>query len=157
MNRTLIVLSVLIIPLFLSNCKPEELSRADRLARDVALIDQYLEENNITAMVDPSGLRYVIHEQGTGATPTINSTITITYVAKFMDSGQVFDENPNGLVHPLAGFVNAWHIGVPLIQAGGAITLYAPSVLCYGKNGFNTGGIPPDANLIFEIHLIATT
>jgi FKBP-type peptidyl-prolyl cis-trans isomerase FkpA len=118
-------------------------------------IDAYLEENNIDAEISPDGLRYVIHNEGSGETPEYLDNVTVNYVGKFLPSEDVFDENDN-ITFQLtsSGLITAWVIGVPLIKEGGSITIYAPAVYCYGPTG--RGTIPPNANLIFDITLIKT-
>ena len=45
------------------------------MAIDVALIDEYLSEQGITAQIDESGLRYVILEEGEGNRPTVDLSL----------------------------------------------------------------------------------
>ena len=65
----------------------------ERLENELAVIDTFLIENNITAEIDTlSGLRYVIHEQGTGKSPVDSSIITVKFEGSFFD-GSVFDSS----------------------------------------------------------------
>ena len=56
---------------------------------DLEIIDQYLADSGITAQKDPSGLRYVIHEQGNGLSPELLDAILVGYEGKLL-SGTVF-------------------------------------------------------------------
>lgn len=136
----------------LSSCSEDEfVSIQEQLAKDLVIMDQYLADNNITAIEHESGLRYVVDIEGTGATPTINSVVNVTYVGRLMSNEEVFDSNEK-LEFPLAQVISGWKIGIPLFSEGGKGTLYIPSGHGYGRNG--TQGIPGDAILIFYIELI---
>lgn len=124
----------------------------EQLASQGKEIDAYLEANNIDAEISPDGLRYVIHNEGTGVRPVYLDYVTVDYVGKFMSNEKVFDENEDiEFQLTTSGLITAWVLGVPLIKEGGTITIYAPAVYCYGGTGYGT--IPPNANLIFDIAL----
>lgn len=125
-----------------------------QLEEDITVIDAYLSENNIENVQEhESGLRYVINEQGTGENPKLCSQVTVNYQGKLMSDGTVFDQSQNPVTFPLRNLIYGWQIGIPLLQTGGSITLYIPSVYAYGSRGSGES-IPPNANLIFEISLI---
>lgn len=124
----------------------------DQLNEDIEEIDAYLEENNIEAQVDPSGLRYVISQQGEGESATLCDQVSVTYVGTLLSDGSQFDATSDPFTFILAGLITGWQIGIPLIQPGGSMTLYIPSVYGYGAAG--TQGIPGDANIVFEIDLV---
>lgn len=149
--RVLLVGAVIV----LMSCKEGErtsvLSYEEQLAVDMAILDEYLSDNNITAQADASGLRYVVQEPGSGTRPDLNSTVRVAYEGTYMD-GSVFDANDD-IVFPLRNLIEGWQIGIPLIQEGGAITLYVPSGLAYGTQGI-PGAIPGNSNLIFTIQLL---
>lgn len=136
------------------------LSYDDQMKKDKAIIDKYLEKNNIAAMKDTSGLRLVIHQPGSGLFPVPTSRLTVKYEGKFMN-GTVFDRSgtsdsglPSQLSSPVSGLINGWQVAFyKYIAKGGKATLYVPSGLGYGRNA--TGGVPANANLIFEVELIS--
>lgn len=136
----------------LVGCKDDdELTFEQQLAVDTALIDEYLTTNNITAQVDPSGLRYVIHEQGSGPTPEPASGIVAAYEGVFLD-GEVFDTNDE-FTFRLSNMIDGWIIGLPYIQEGGDISLYIPSGLAYGTRGTASGSIPPNTVIAFSVQI----
>jgi FKBP-type peptidyl-prolyl cis-trans isomerase FkpA/FKBP-type peptidyl-prolyl cis-trans isomerase FklB len=49
--------------------------------------------------------------------------------------------------------IQGWQIGFTLLNKGSKATLYVPSSLGYGPNGYPPS-IPANANLVFEIELI---
>lgn len=122
----------------------------EQLTEDISKIDAYLSTNNIDAQVHESGLRYVINSAGEGLAPEVCSTVTVMYEGRLFN-GNVFDSNKNGVSFPLSQLISGWRIGIPLIKAGGSITLYIPSVYAYGSEG--SRNIPGNSNLIFDITL----
>ena len=127
-----------------------------QLKMDLDTIDAYLEDNNIDALQDPNNLiRYVIHDEGNGASPTLSNCVTTSYKGMFFDGG-TFDQS-TGISFPLNGVIAGWQVGMQQLQNGDSATLYIPSGLGYGTQG--RPGIPANANLIFNVRLkyIGTT
>lgn len=122
----------------------------NQLATDISAIDFYLTTNGIEAQEHPTGLRYVINEQGDGKNVDLCGNIIVDYKGTFLD-GTEFDASSRPTGFTLRYLIEGWKIGIPLIQERGIITLYVPSVYAYGANGTTT--IPENSNLIFEIEL----
>ena len=123
------------------------------MAIDVALIDEYLSEQGITAQIDESGLRYVILEEGEVSRPTVDNTVNIKYKGTLMINNSIFDENTDGIELPLNAVIEGWEISIPLIKERGKIILYMLSNLGYSCSSLETT-IPSNANLIFEVEII---
>ncbi|MDW3191433.1 MAG: FKBP-type peptidyl-prolyl cis-trans isomerase [Cytophagales bacterium] len=137
----------------LVGCKDDdELTFEQQLAVDTELIDSFLAANNITAQIDASGLRYVIHEQGEGLTPEPASGIVAAYEGTFLD-GEVFDSNSE-FTFRLSNMIEGWIIGLPYIQEGGRMSLYIPSGLAYGTRGTQSGSIPQNTVITFTVEII---
>ncbi|NOT74627.1 MAG: hypothetical protein HOP08_06840 [Cyclobacteriaceae bacterium] len=130
--------------------KSKQLANA-QLAIDSVAIDNYLAEKKIVALKATSGVRYVIHVQGTGEKPSLSSTVIAKYRGTLLSDGTEFDAGP--LEYPLAGLVKGWQIAFPLLAKGTKATIYIPSSLGYGATGAPPN-IPANANLVFEIELI---
>ncbi|MEP2771218.1 MAG: FKBP-type peptidyl-prolyl cis-trans isomerase [Fulvivirga sp.] len=124
-----------------------------QLDKDIEAIDNYLSDNNITAEVHDSGLRYVIDSFGNGVQPNLCNAVSVNYKGSLISDGSVFDESNNPVTFPLSNLITGWQIGIPLVNAGGSITLFIPSVYGYGQAGAGNN-VPPNANLIFEIDLL---
>ena len=109
--------------------------------------------NGISAPVKhSSGMYYNIVSPGSGATPTLTSTLKVNYIGK-LSNGTIFDQTTNGpAVFQLNGVIQGWQIGLPLIKKGGIIDLIIPSSYAYGCTGRQT--IPGYAILYFRIELI---
>ncbi|GAB4239994.1 MAG: FKBP-type peptidyl-prolyl cis-trans isomerase [Ekhidna sp.] len=123
----------------------------EQFTADTIIIDEYLEDKGIEALVHESGIRYTVEEEGTGESPEEDSQIEVKYAGLFID-GASFDANQDGAVFNLAGHIQAWQIMIPEMKEGGKITIYAPSKFCYGPSG--SGAIPPNTALVFEIELV---
>lgn len=136
------------------------ISPAQQLTKDIATIDKYLESNNITAVKDDSGLRYVIHSVGGGAAPTMVSYLKVAYKGTLLSTGATFDQSagyPNApttfFSTPLSGLIKGWQIAFPLLGKGTSATLYIPSGLAYGTAS-PSSSIPPNSNLVFDVTLV---
>jgi FKBP-type peptidyl-prolyl cis-trans isomerase FkpA len=122
-------------------------------ASEAASMQAYCAGNGITPSTHSSGLLYQVLDPGTGATPSANSTIFITYVGKLTD-GTIFDQQSNSSLTgwPLNQLIEGWRTGIPLIKKGGHILLVVPSAMAYGCSGY--GAIPSNAILFFDITLV---
>ena len=119
---------------------------------DEQIILDYIEENDLDAIEGDQGLYYVIDVQGSGATPTMSSSVIVNYVGYYTDGG-VFDQSgAQGATFPLTGVIEGWQIGIPYFNEGGQGTLLIPSALGYGEDG--SGSIPGNTVILFDIDLI---
>ena len=124
----------------------------EQLDIDILAIEAYLNSNSIVTETHNSGIRFVTTEEGQGPNPSNNNMVKVKYKGQLLD-GTVFDENSDGVSFVLEGLIVAWQLMIPEMKEGGKMTIYAPSVYCYGFNG--RGSIPSNANLIFDIELIS--
>lgn len=134
-----------------TNCSEEEVSPTykDQLALDVAIIDDFLAANGITAESDTSGLRYLITTKGSNFKPLLPDSIQVNYSLTLLDGTSIFSDANNTFL--LSKLIRAWRIALPLVGEGAKLRLYVPSGLAYGA--FRTGPIPANSNLIFDIEL----
>lgn len=122
-------------------------------ASESAYLQNYLTANNITAS-QKNGMYYVITSQGTGSSPNLCSSISVDYVGKLINGtsdGAQFDASkPNyPFVSSLNNLIAGWQLVLPLVKAGGTVTLYIPPSLGYGTQG--SGPIPANSYLKFLI------
>lgn len=125
-----------------------------QLEKDIQIIQNYLTENNLTAIQDESGLFYSHIQEGDGIfSPAAGDTIVVKY-AGYLTSGVFFDKTIGDATatFSLDRLVEGWQLGLPLMKRGGKTLFLLPSELGYGteKNGI----IPANSVLIFEIELI---
>ena len=103
----------------------------------------------------PSGLKYMIEKEGTGAMPGATDQVTVHYTGRLLD-GSVFDSSVmrgEPATFPLNGVIAGWTEGLQLMKEGSKYVFYIPSDLAYGARGAGND-IPPYADLIFEVELI---
>ena len=120
--------------------------------RDDKEITRYLADNNITAKQDTSGIYYVIHNTTGAAKPSSDKCVEVKYSGKFLKSGQLFDKNDK-IGFSLNQVIPGWRLSIPMLAKGDSGTFFIPSKLAYGPQGY-PGAIPPDAVLIFDVHLL---
>lgn len=126
-------------------------------ASEIQSVQNYIASHNIIGAVQHcSGLYYKIDSTagvGTGTKPDGCSTVNVKYKG-YLTNGTVFDQNAAGITLSLQEVIRGWTIGVPLLKAGGKITLYIPPTLGYGSTAQGTT-IPANSVLIFEITLVS--
>lgn len=108
------------------------------------------------AQVLPSGVVVRTLDSGTGATPTLDSTVTMRYTGSLPD-GTVFDtigpDEPAMRVR-VGDLAAGLGLALTTMQAGAMAMVSIPAELAYGTEGI-PGVIPPDSALRFEIELIS--
>lgn len=105
-----------------------------------------------------SGLGYHDDVEGTGATPAAGQTIVVHYTG-MLENGTKFDSSvdrgePFSYTHGRNLVIKGWEEGISTMKVGSKRRLYIPANLGYGAAGAG-GLIPPHANLIFDVELIA--
>lgn len=154
MKKYLVFLGIIAIA-FISCKKIPDFDPVKQAADDDAAIRNYLQQNNLTAVKDPStALYYNIVSLGTDPHPVVNSTVIVTYVGKTLD-GSIFDQSKTDVAFTLNRLIAGWQIGLPKIGTGGEIILYVPSALGYGNS--SAGPLAPNTVLIFDIKLSSFT
>jgi len=125
-------------------------------ASEVTQLESYLASATITATKHCSGMYYTIDAAGSGATPTICSTVSVKYKGQ-LTNGTIFDQSTAPVSFQLNGLIEAWKKGIPLIKPGGKIKLYCPPSLAYGSQAIKDGAgnviIPANSILVFEVEL----
>lgn len=124
---------------------------------EVSALKAFLDSSHITATADSRGFFYTIDSSATASItghPTICSDVSVVYTGTFLN-GQKFDSSGANtpLSLSLSSTILGWQEAVPLMRNNAAMTLYLPPSLAYGSGG--RGPIPPNANLIFNIRLLA--
>ena len=105
--------------------------------------------------VTDSGLQIIDFEVGTGDAAQAGGTVTVHYTGWLTD-GTKFDsslDRGEPISFRLDGVIQGWQEGIPGMQVGGKRRLIIPPELGYGEAG-SPGGIPPNAELIFDVELV---
>jgi len=134
-----------------------------KLGTDTVAIDNYLEQKNIVAEKDSTGLRYVITTPGTtGPKPSLYDQVSFHIVFKLLtaDDKAIVDTDVapsvNNFNRVVDQYADGLKLGLQKLQKGGKATFYVPSLLGYGTNEINSNGvvlIPANSNLIMEVEL----
>jgi len=127
--------------------------KAGQKNKDQDIIKKYLADNNVTAQQDTSGLHYVLYTNKGGVKPNATQCVEVKYTGKFMADGKIFDHSEK-IAFPLMNVITGWRLGIPLLGIGDSATLFIPSTLGYGAEGY-PGAIPPNAILIFDVELLS--
>ena len=104
----------------------------------------------------PSGLSYQELRAGKGPKAGPHDRVAVHYEGR-LENGTIFDSSyvrNQPAVMSVDEVIPGWAEGLQHMQAGGKYRLLVPSDLAYGAEGAG-GVIPPNANLIFDIELLA--
>lgn len=129
----------------------EQQSEANREAAE-AFFAENIEEDGVTET--ESGLQYKVLEEGEGAKPEADDTVTVHYRGRLLD-GTEFDssyERDQPATFALNSVIAGWTEALQLMSPGAKYELYIPAELAYGPGG--NGPIPPNSALIFEVELL---
>ncbi|WP_025820915.1 FKBP-type peptidyl-prolyl cis-trans isomerase [Shewanella marina] len=122
-------------------------------AEGVAFLAENAKRDGV--FVTDSGLQYEIITEGTGAKPTVDSTVRTHYHGSFIN-GDVFDSSVargEPAEFPVSGVIAGWTEALQMMPVGSKWKLTVPSHLAYGERGAG-GAIPPFATLVFEVELL---
>lgn len=133
----------------------------NQLGRDVALINNYLTQGNISAQKTGKGTYVQILNPGTGAQATEGKYVSLKYKGQTFE-GKVFDTNMDaskGHTEPLVfqvgapGMIRGFDEGIRSLREGAKARIFIPSVLAYGAQS-PSPDIKPNENLIFDIEVL---
>jgi len=150
--------SILAFDVELKEVVPSNADKA-RFTADTTAIDDYIESHNIQGVVkDSTGIRYVIHEAGTGPTPTWYLKCKFKYTGTSLTNGlQFFDgaSEPNELFDSrVVDFINGVKFGLTKIAVGGKISVYIPSPLAFGPFDNPQTGLAANSIVKYDIELL---
>lgn len=149
--------------------KMEERDKA-RVDEEVALIEAYIEENNISAEPTEEGVYIEIIEPGTGEKAQAGQQVLVNYKGYVLD-GTVFDTSieeeaqaagvyspgrayePFGFTLVTGSVIQGWHIGIAELAEGGKAKLIIPSRFAYGPQARGPV-IKPNSILVFDVELV---
>lgn len=98
------------------------------------------------------GLRYKVLRPGKGAMPVASDRVQVHYIGYLAKDGEVFDQGRDvtfAVTRVIPGFAD----GLKLMTPGSIYRLCIPHTLGYGEEG--SGPIPPSADLVFQVELVA--
>lgn len=138
MRKLLLGIFVLTITLSLSSCKIFNKTGGDNYIKT------------------KSGLKYQITHKGTGSLAKKGDIVQVHYKGMFTDE-KVFDSSydrgkPIEFELGAGRVIKGWDEGIALLHVGDKASFIIPPQLGYGNR--QTGPIPPDSWLVFEVELI---
>jgi FKBP-type peptidyl-prolyl cis-trans isomerase FkpA len=156
----------LISLLFLFSCNDS--SDDLRKEKEMRLLRQYLELNNITVEPTASGLYYIPLSEGTGDKPGRNHWVIIRYTGKLIND-KVFETTDEAVaisnkLHSTSVLYGNRRLsleslsvqgvveGLMMMREGGTATLILPSHLGFGSTA--TAVVPAYSTLVYEVELI---
>lgn len=122
-------------------------------SEQLALAD-YLSNQGISATRHASGFYYQILQMGTGASPSICSSVKVGFIGRLTNGAEA--ESDDDLVLNLKLMLEGWRIALPMIKAGGKIKIWLPPSLAYGADGKKVGNtqvVPPHSMVYYDINL----
>jgi FKBP-type peptidyl-prolyl cis-trans isomerase len=155
-NRSIPANSVLVFDIELQDVIVSAAQKL-RAPSDVAAIDKYLSDNNIAAVADTTGIRYVITQQGSGETASWFTKVKFNYTGKVLNGNQFTtgtSEPSDALDSRVVDYIQGILISLTKLSAGGKGTFYIPSGLAFGANENNSAPVPAHTNVVYEIELV---
>lgn len=128
---------------------------AGQAIKDMALILEAVRKKEIDTTGSREGVYYHLLQEGTGATVSVEDTVTVFYKGSLLKDGSVFDQTrEKPATFPLKRLIKGWQVGLPLCKVGGKIRLVIPSGLAYTIRS-RSKAIPPNSVLVFDIEVLA--
>lgn len=130
----------------------EEKGKEAREAGEAFLAENAAKEG---VVVLPSGLQYLVLEEGKGKKPAATDQVKCHYEGRLID-GTVFDSSyrrGEPATFPLNGVIAGWTEGLQLMGEGAKYRLFIPYNMAYGTRGAGAS-IPPYAALVFDVELL---
>lgn len=134
----------------------------NRLEEVTTFSNQVLADYNASKLNDKlveteSGLKYIIHEEGTGEIPNAGEPIKVHYYG-MLTNGSEFDNSfKRGQPHTFelgkGQVIKGWDEGLSIFKKGTKGTLFIPYQLAYGENG-RPPSIPAKSELVFYVELL---
>ena len=175
MNRKFSILLIVVSSVLLA-CDNDPFSEIEeQFNMELAQIDQFLVDNNLTALALPTGVRITFLDTLSGSLPSRTQTIVMDYTSFLLDdqlsnvtifdtsdadvarNNNIFDPtknySPEEFTQNAGGVIPAWEIAVPLLTEGSTAFIFSPSGLAYGKAGFPPL-VPPDTPVGFFVKVV---
>ncbi len=105
----------------------------------------------------PSGLEYVLHEEGEGARIKAGNRVEAHYFGVLKSDGKMFDNSfgrgqPFGYINGKGQVIQGWEEGFQQLRKGDKATFFIPYDLAYGEAG-RPPTIPAQSDLVFYVEV----
>jgi len=160
-----------ILVIVMLGCGSESYDPVVQLETDLSKIDQYVAEQGLNVEIHDSGMRYVIHQEGSGVFPQagkivrvqyelylLNGTYVDTSIEQIARDNNAYNSQRNYGPFQFriegGGVIEGFDIATKLLSLGGNGTFLLPSTIAYKNTGSSSGSVPPNTSLIFKIALV---
>jgi FKBP-type peptidyl-prolyl cis-trans isomerase FkpA len=131
-------------------------AKSAEVGERVKAIVEEVDGNVASLTTTESGLRYIIHEQGTGENAKAGDYVTVDYFGVLKENGEKFDDSfskgaPFQFGLGQGQVIAGWDEGLTYLNKGSKATFFIPYTLAYGEAGYAT--IPAKAELVFYVEL----
>jgi FKBP-type peptidyl-prolyl cis-trans isomerase FkpA len=113
--------------------------------------------SGFTPVSKVESLQKIDQSMGSGAEVNPSSTVTVIYTGAAAATGIVFESSQDSgqpVSFKLDGVIPGWQEGLLGMKVGGSRRLLIPAQQAYGPSPPPTSGIPPNADLVFDITLL---
>ncbi len=114
---------------------------------------------NFTPVASVATLQKIDLVVGTGEAVVAGATVSVHYTGAIAATGVIFqsskDFGDEPITFPLSGVISGWTEGIPGMKIGGTRRLVIPAAKAYGAYPPAGSGIPANADLVFDVELVA--
>jgi FKBP-type peptidyl-prolyl cis-trans isomerase len=138
---------------------PEASSIWTLTLESVMKLPEYERPDPANLKTTPSGLRYEVIKEGTGARPTRADTVTVHY-SGWLEDGKLFDSSSlrgQPATFQVGGVIPGWTEGLQLMKVGSIYRFVIPPSIAYAMRPPPGSGIPQNATLVFRVELLEVT
>jgi FKBP-type peptidyl-prolyl cis-trans isomerase len=115
--------------------------------------------SNFTPVSNTTSLKKIDVVLGKGEEVKADATVSVHYTGAVASTGDIFqsskDFGPTPVTFPLSNVIKGWTDGIPGMKVGGTRRLIIPASMAYGSTPPPGSGIPANADLVFDVELIA--
>ncbi len=125
--------------------------------REIQKIDEFITSRKWPMKTTKTGMRYWVYEPSQGAIPQPEDIATVSYTISLLDGTVAYEATDN---HPKQFRIErdnvetGLHEALQLMHVGERAKFIFPSHLAFGLTG-DSGKIPPNASVLYDIHLIS--
>ena len=112
---------------------------------------------NYTPVAKVDKLQTIDLVAGNGQVVKASDTVTVHYTGATATDGTIFQsslDTGQPVTFPLNQVIKGWTQGIPGMKVGGTRRLLIPAAQAYGATPPPGSGIPPNADLVFDVALI---
>lgn len=136
-----------------SNAQGEQSSTSQNMDKNARIL------SNFTPVAKVSSLEKIDSVIGNGKEAKASDTVSVHYTGAVAATGVIFqsskDFGVNPVTFPLSQVIKGWTEGIPGMKIGGTRRLVIPATMAYGATPPPGSGIPANADLVFDVELVA--